>query len=185
MVNQEGFRFVRENASYKEIGEAALQQSNGKSFIILDERARKLALRTDPREKDYMADPTDIKHGFSANNLRDLAVKSGINPENLERTVKQYNETAPNGTDSLGRDTLTFKFGKPFALLTPPFIALPATSALLTTYCGLCINEKCRSSMYLKSRYPDFMPSEKLPQESMEKMPCPEAVLPKLSAWVH
>lgn len=141
IVNKFGKRFIAENISYKAIGERALLEADAASYVIMDETIRQNALATDPREKQYYEDLDKLEYGFKATSIDELARVLNMDPLVLKNTIHQYNITAPRGQDSLGRNTLTFKFGIPLPLTKPPYIALPATAALLTTYCGLKVNE--------------------------------------------
>lgn len=140
IVNQAGRRFVDESLSYKTIGELALQQPDSRTFIVFDDLIRKQALTKDPREKQFIGKQGKVHRGYAAASLRELAIKAGINAEVLLQTVKLYNETAPFGKDVLGRQTLTYTYGSPLPIREPPFVAIEASAALLTTYCGLHVN---------------------------------------------
>lgn len=141
IVNNGGKRFIRENDSYKTIGEAALAQNKSQSFLVFDEQIRLKSLNNDPREKKFMAEKGKTDYGFVGNTIEEVAQKAGIDPKVLRKTVDEYNATAPNGNDSLGRKTLAGNYGKPTALTQAPFVIIPATACLLTTYCGLKVNK--------------------------------------------
>ena len=141
IVNNKGKRFIRENDSYKTIGEAALAQDKGQSFMVFDETIRVQALPKDPREPRFMGEKGKTDFGFVGNTIEEVAQKAGIDPKALRATVDDYNANAPKGTDSLGRNTLAGGYGKPIALTEAPFVIIPATACLLSTYCGLKVNK--------------------------------------------
>ena len=140
IVNCAGRRFVDESLSYKTIGELALQQAGGKTFIVFDDIVRRQALTKDPRERQYFGEKGKVNRGFAADSIRALAQKAGIDADVLEQTVRLYNKTAPQGKDVLGRQTLTYTYGKPLPLTEPPFVAIETSAALLTTYCGIHVD---------------------------------------------
>ena len=140
IVNRAGRRFINESLSYKTIGALALQQPEGRTYIVFDDLIRRQALTKDPRERQYIGEQGKAHRGFVAASIRELAAKAGINADVLQQTVSLYNETAPFGKDILGRQTLTYTYGKPLPITEPPFVAIEASAALLTTYCGLHVN---------------------------------------------
>ncbi len=144
MVNRAGKRFVNESISYKKLGEIALSQENSESFLVLDDRIRRLTLEKDPREPRFMGKKGETDFGFVGNTIEEVAEKAGINPQVLAETVKKYNELAPKGEDEFGRKHLTSSYGTPTPLVEPPFLILPATAALLTTFAGLKVDPKLR-----------------------------------------
>jgi len=143
IVNKDGKRFVDESLSYKLIGDKALVQPEAKTFTVFDNKVRKVAMASDRREikfwKDVDKDGTS-PIGFVGNTIEEVAVKAGISPEALKKTIEDYNATAPEGKDPLGRKALSGSVGKPVALTEGPWVIMPATAAMIATYCGVKIN---------------------------------------------
>ena len=144
IVNRDAKRFIRENDSYKTIGEAALSQKNGESFMVFDETIRIEALPKDPREKRFIGEKGKTDFGFVGNTIEDVAKKAGLDPKILAQTVAEYNKHVPDASDPMGRNTLAGNFGKPIAIQKPPFVIIPATACLLSTYCGLRVDPQLR-----------------------------------------
>ncbi len=94
IVNNGGKRFIRENDSYKTIGEVALAQNKAQSFLVFDEQIRLNSLNNDPREKKFMAEKGKTNYGFVGNTIEEVAQKAGIDPKVLRKTVDEYNATA-------------------------------------------------------------------------------------------
>ena len=147
IVNKEGKRFVNESLSYKLIGDKALMQPDAKTFTVFDNKIREAAMKSDRREipfwKDVQAKGTSPL-GYVGKTIEEVAKKAGIPAEQLVRTIKEYNATAPQGKDVFGRRTLSGGVGKPVALTEGPFVVMPATAAMIATYCGLRIDPKAR-----------------------------------------
>ena len=76
--------------------------------------------------------------------IEDAAKKAGLNPKELAKTVKEYNEGIKNDSDAFGRKTLVDTSGKPIPLDKGPFYIMPATAAVIATYCGLKINKDAK-----------------------------------------
>jgi fumarate reductase flavoprotein subunit len=76
----------------------------------------------------------------TANTLEELATKTGINPENLKKTIENYNKMAAAGVDT--------EFGKPakdlIALDTPPYYGCAFGGHILVTLDGLRIDKDMR-----------------------------------------
>jgi fumarate reductase flavoprotein subunit len=63
----------------------------------------------------------------------------------LMDTVTRYNDGVAAGRDAgFGRTSLGGGFGKPVKIETPPFYAMPCSTVLLSTYCGLRIDTSTR-----------------------------------------
>ena len=147
IVNKDGKRFVNESLSYKLLGDAALRQPESKSFQLFDHDMMLKSMETDAREKRFwgMVDKEGkTPYGYVGKTLADVAAQAGIDAKALEQTVKEYNELAPKGQDPLGRKSLGSGFGKPVPLKTGPFILMPTTAVLLSTYCGVKTDPQTR-----------------------------------------
>jgi len=154
-VDVNGERFCDECVTFDDtsMGNASVRLKNGRSFTIFDtatvrylmEKGIDKALVLDfppgqklrdldkQLEKESRKIPQDI---FIANNIRELAKAIGVNPENLENTVKRYNASAEKGYDELfNKDP---KYLRP--VLESPFYAAKAQTVFLGTMGGIKIN---------------------------------------------
>ena len=131
------------------LGDAALNQKDGASYLVFDEaiRVRQMAHRSQDRA---LFSPIDegkkLDYVFSGKTVEEAAAKAGLPGEVVAATVKKYNEDiSATGRDSeFGRETLTSGFGKPVKIEKGPFYVMPATAVLIATYCGVCINPKAQ-----------------------------------------
>lgn len=146
ILNQDGYRFVDESMSYKNIGLTALQQTNGRSFIVFDENIRLKQLESRPPEARLWTNLTqNTSHVFAAETIAEASRKAGLHPLNAEETIKDYNRRIDEGLElPYGRKTLSGGFGKPLKIEKPPFYVMPASSGVMGTYCGLKVNEKAQ-----------------------------------------
>ena len=147
MVNKDAKRFVNESLSYKLLGDAALAQKDGASFLLFDDDIRKAAMKADKRDARFWERiDKDGKTPFAyvGKTIADVARQAGLDPQVLEKTVQTYNETAPAGKDAFGRTSLSSGFGKPLPIRKAPFVLMPATAALIATYCGVRIDPQAR-----------------------------------------
>lgn len=148
IVNNKGKRFVNESLSYKLLGDAALAQDKGQSFVVFDDNIRKYQVARRIIDRDLMKPYEEGKepsYSIRANTLEEAAKKAGIPVEELKKTVERYNRMVEQGKDEdFGRTTLTGGFGKPVKLVQGPFYIIPVTSGLIGTYCGVKINPKAQ-----------------------------------------
>ncbi len=147
IVNKFGKRFVDESLSYKLIGDVALVQPEAKTYTVFDNRIRKEGMAKDRREIKMWKDVEEkgtTPYGFVGKTIEEAAQKAGIPPEALAKTIKEYNELAPKGEDPLGRKHLSGKVGTPVPLTEGPWVVMPATAAMIATYCGVRIDPKAR-----------------------------------------
>src|SRR5690606_25891479 len=122
VVNRQGRRFYREdNESVDERTERLLEQDSQQAFVIFDEAIRRKA----PSIFTYFPDRTERFYEpggciVSANSLRELAAKCGIDGQALERSVDEYNLAVETGFDAaFGRRHM------PQRIEAGPFYALP------------------------------------------------------------
>ena len=99
LVNREGRRFVNEILYGASVGDAVVEQSGGKAWIILDDRLRKLAGRqaADPALVPFQRDVAKINHLLAcvkAPTIAALAEKIGVDPAGLARSLDDYNRAA-------------------------------------------------------------------------------------------
>lgn len=144
ILNQDGHRFVNESISYKDIGLIALQQTNGRSFIVFDENIRLRQLESRPPEAKLWENLNKhSSHVFFADTIAEAARRAGLHPINTEKTIRDYNEMVEQGMElPFGRKSLSGGFGKPVKIERPPFYVMPASSGIMGTYCGLKVNDR-------------------------------------------
>lgn len=143
-VTKEGKRFVNESLPYLKLSEESLNLRDPVTYLIFDENILKEACKSSPQRKTLW---TPILNGklpegvTKAANLADLGKQSGISPENLEKTIKQYNSDVAKGKDSVfGREHLSGSIGQLVPIEKGPFYSFPVTSVLFGTFCGVEIN---------------------------------------------
>ncbi|MHA3061917.1 FAD-dependent oxidoreductase [Acinetobacter sp. ANC 4636] len=104
-VNTDGKRFVNEADSYHDFCMAQIASNQGKdkikSYLICDHTAiQKYGLGfvlPGAKKLDYFLRE---KYLYAADTLQELAQKVGINPNNLEQTVKRYNHFVEQSVDT-------------------------------------------------------------------------------------
>ena len=133
-VNREGERFADEAAGYSEQAVKVLEQEGHVAWSVFDERRHQVMLQFD-----------DYQQALSAGclvrtaNVIELAARTGIEAEGLERTIAETRALAQReGTDRFGRSFA----GK--APLAPPLYAVKVTGALFHTQGGLEVDEHAR-----------------------------------------
>jgi len=147
MVNIDGKRFVDEGAdffdmTYVTYGKACLEQPGGRAFCLFDAKAAERGLVYGLRE-DF--------EPLQAGTLRRLAEMLGINADNLEETIKEFNAAVNDrpfdperrdGKSTIGINPRKSNWALP--LDTPPFFAIPATGGITFAFGGLKVDENCR-----------------------------------------
>ena len=148
MVNSDGNRFVNESLSYKLLGDRALEQKDGKSWLIFDEAMRKHAAGSNNWDKVLWKDCDGTVKDFGdwlfvGNTIEEAAKKAGLDPAKIKATVDRYNANVEKGNDpDFGRNTLSSGFGKPGKLEKGPFYIFPSVPVMIGTYCGVKVNPK-------------------------------------------
>ena len=138
-VNQEGRRFVDESISYKLLGDACMQQSDGSTYQIFDQPIydsgdnRVRILDFERRTEEGLM--------IKADSLDALARMIEVPIEVLRKTVDAYNRHVDAGHDpEFRRKALVHNHGALVRIDTAPFYAYPSTAAVFGTYCGLVID---------------------------------------------
>ena len=145
IVNKAAKRFVNESLSYKLLGDEALSQPDHASFLVFDNSIRKKQMADRPIDRELWGCIDEGKQpafAYIGKTIEEAAKKAGLDPKTLAATVAEYNKLAPAGKDPLGRTSLSSGYGKPVALSEPPFVVMPATAAMIGTYCGVKIDAK-------------------------------------------
>jgi len=141
VVNQQAQRFFDEgkdsfDSTFEEIAFEIWRRQNQKAFFIGDQTT----LGIEHVDKVILTDQPPI----TAATLADLAVKLGLDPVALERTVAAYNAAIGPGTfnphirdgrSARGIDPPKSNWAFPIEL--PPFIAYPLTCAITFTFGGI------------------------------------------------
>ena len=140
-VNREGNRFVAEDGRRDVISQAIFNQPGRVMYVIQsadsipDPRVQR---SHDGRNFVFMLE-NNVSGHITAPTLEELAVKLGMPPANLARTVAAYNAAVTaGGNDQFGRALLTRR------LENGPWYAFPRAPAVHHTMGGLAIDEHTR-----------------------------------------
>jgi fumarate reductase flavoprotein subunit len=152
-VNVRGERFVAEDEPSADARqEAAMRQPDQQLWIVFDDAAieagdplvRRMSHDGDPNvpllERRWST-PEGLRERagegvcvWKGDTLRELAGRTGIDPDSLERTVAAWNEAVRTGDDPLGRRTLDHPIER------PPFYAVVCHGTTQLTYGGLAVD---------------------------------------------
>jgi len=138
-VSQEGRRFVDESLSYKLLGDACMQQTDGATYQIFDQP---IFAGGDDRVR-ILDFGRRLEEGlmYKADSLEALAQMIEVPFEILRDTIATYNGYVDAGEDAdFGRRALVHNHGALVRIETAPFYAYPSTAAVFGTYCGLYID---------------------------------------------
>jgi fumarate reductase flavoprotein subunit len=150
-VDRTGRRLANENTSSdNEREEAALKAADCIIFIVLDQAILEqnkpiINGNFSPVGMDWPAFQEEAAKGtfvFRADNIRDLAVKCGIDVGALVDTIKRYNNFVAAGNDSdFGRRELKFTIG------TPPYYAVRTQPRVLSGMPGdgVAVNDRMQA----------------------------------------
>jgi flavocytochrome c len=134
-VNKQGKRFINESGYYNYVAYDMLLPGNLPNYFIFDQKVRiSVPGGWPPWSGDH---DRDIEEGTTKkeSNIRELALKIGVDPHALEETITNYNTQASQGHDP--------EFGRTSDLAplqTPPFYALERVVGMHSTLGGLKIN---------------------------------------------
>lgn len=140
-VNSEGRRFVAEDSDSVDVRENALLEQPGLTFWIVYDSVT--ATKAPPLFPTWK--PEDLAAAFeshpsftTADNLRSLATKAGIDADGLLDTVSAWNRSVADGHDGLGRRSLLGP------VVEPPFFAVRNHGSTLKSPAGLAVDERLR-----------------------------------------
>ena len=148
MVNTQGERFVDEGADFRNFtyaiyGKAILEQPAQTAWQLFDQKTIPL-LRDEYRIKQV------TKH--SAESIHGLALKIGVEPDALERTISQFNkavdQTVPfnpairDGKGTRGLSVAKSNWAQPID--SPPYEAFGVTCGITFTFGGIRINSSAQ-----------------------------------------
>jgi fumarate reductase flavoprotein subunit len=140
-VNAEGNRFVKEDEMDNALREVALRDQTGQRFwVVFDQNAMDNAppLISWPAEKYRAAFNTQPMFTSGAD-LRELAIKAGVQPINLANSVAAYNGALAGGAaDPLGRAS------RPAPIAKGPFYAIRNQGWTPTSTVGLAVDGELR-----------------------------------------
>jgi fumarate reductase flavoprotein subunit len=142
-VNGHGRRFIDESLTYKEIGDACLQQPGGIAHQVFD----RPILEAGAPGPGPFGFRTALERGWflAADSLPALAAQMGVPPAGLAATLEDYNEgICLERRDAFGRASLSSGSGAPRLIEAPPFYAYASTSTVVGTYCGLSVDAEAR-----------------------------------------
>lgn len=134
LVNQEGRRFTNEDQNwYILLWPVVENTSNASGWCICDASY----VEENPEETGFKIEAGTL---VSYSTLEELCSATGIDQQNLEETVKSYNDAVDAGIDP--------EFGLPVAsahpVKTPPFYAEQTTTWCFGTIKGLQTDNQCR-----------------------------------------
>ncbi len=148
-VDKNGKRFVDESLYYDYLNEVFLDQEV--AFLIFDESVRKIGGSGIIQGITFGMSmialgftnkiDEELKEGIvlQASTIKDLAMKIGLDPTELENTINVFNENAKSGVDP--------EFGRTRGLgliENPPFYAIETRPAFFDTMGGVSINVKAQ-----------------------------------------
>lgn len=141
-VNVHGERFVREDHPSVAHREYSLGlQPNHRHWAIFDQDILDSAPPFIPRWSRDKLDAAFLDHAMfaKAETLGELGVKAGINPYNLERNIRAYNDALVQGApDAMGR------VHRPKPIAKPPFFAIRLQGWNVMSYAGLGVDGQLR-----------------------------------------
>lgn len=141
IVNSRGQRFLDEgedfrNYTYAKYGKLILQQPGSIAYQIFD-----AGLRPMLRTEEYDMPGISVE---SAESVKDLAERIGVDPESLDKTVSDYNNSIdtsipfdPTVKDRRMANMTPVKSNWATPLETGPFYAYPVTCGITFTFGGL------------------------------------------------
>lgn len=141
LVNSEGKRFVQEDhQSIDHIEHLIGEQPSHRHWAILDQAmlSQMPAMFYDwgGFTNEKIIEESEKKNMFKkADTIRELAIKTGLHPLNLQKTVEGYNTNLVNKTvDEFGREY------RPLPLQNGPYYSIRMSGWTLCSFAGLSIN---------------------------------------------
>lgn len=134
MVNEQGQRFVAENASRINMTRAMFEQSNNMAFMLTDSRGASA-------DADHL-----VEYGFAfrGETIEELAAAAGIDAEALLATISEFDELlASEAVCPFGRNFGTMRTGA-IDLNSGPFYATPRVPSVHHTMGGVEIDTNAR-----------------------------------------
>lgn len=100
MVGFDGKRFIAEDSRRDQMRDAILALPKQTAFCIQDDYGQ--SLNNKGHQKDNLK-ALETGDAWRADTLEELAKKAGIDPENLKKTVADYNKDCDAGNDRVGK----------------------------------------------------------------------------------
>jgi fumarate reductase flavoprotein subunit len=141
-VNSQGERFVREDHPGIEYRQHALQKQPGQCLWVIAsrdtlDRAPNSFVKWTPAQILEKCNKHPMYH--AADDFDTLALRAGINPAGLRRSVADYNDALRTGRpDRFGREH------RPLVIAQAPFIAVRATGWTVVSFAGLAVDGELR-----------------------------------------
>lgn len=148
-VNIAGQRFIVEDDPSVDAREQALVlQPHHRYWVVFDERILAEApalVRTAPPAEQRDWTKEELRSAFGtidsfvkADSLPELAVRSGIDPDGLRRTIDDFNAAVRTGWDALGRRHM------PRPIDTPPYYSILHQGGTLISIGGIAVDDQLR-----------------------------------------
>ena len=148
VVNKDAQRFIDEGAdfrnyTYAKYGAEILRQPSALAYQLFDAKAEPLL-----RQDEYTAPGVSR---YEASNIRELAQKLGMDADELERTVEEFNAavqpgefdpTIKDGKGTHGIRPSKSNWAQP--LDSPPFLGFAVTCGITFTFGGLRVDANAR-----------------------------------------
>ncbi len=139
LVTDDGKRYIDEVNTYVRVAkETAKLTKDNWAFIILDSEPRGIST-VEERFERYKRAKAPIYEG---NTIAELAKNAKIDPVQLEKTVKEYNDAVKKG--AAGKLTPPNTLENPRAILKAPFYAVPYQGGMTATFGGPQVNVKAQ-----------------------------------------
>jgi len=139
LVNSKGNRFVQEDhKSIDHIEHVIGDQPSHRHWAILDQAmlSQMPHMFYNWKNQRIINESGKQKMFKRADNLRDLAIKTGLHPLNLESTIERYNDNLTNNKmDDFGREH------RPLPIKNGPYYSIRMSGWSLCSFAGLGINE--------------------------------------------
>lgn len=135
IVGKDGKRFIREDARRDVIRDAVLNQPKATAWGILDQTRFDMI---NQGQKDAAYKGLETGDAWKADSIEELAKKMGLPPEELKRTVVEFNDGVKKGADKLGKAKRNL-----FPIEKAPFWGAYVGMSVHHTMGGVVINTKC------------------------------------------
>ncbi len=129
-VNNEGKRFVSEDARRDVMVNAIYAQPDGNMWVIADTNKY-------PEGNVEIENAVLLGKAFKGNTVEELAKEIGVDAANLQKSIDDYNAVVEGGTDEFGLTTFDKKLGN------PPYYAAKRIPTVHHTMGGLKIDTEC------------------------------------------
>ncbi len=133
-VNMEGNRYTNETGLYLLASKDIAKQTDGRSFMIMDQVSYDLTMKVDGKNLQQAVDLGKVPIADTPEELADLL---GIDTANLRATMERYGELFDKGIDEdFGRDAAFFRSD----LRTGPFYAFETLPSRHTNFGGIAVD---------------------------------------------